>query len=88
MADVTSRLHEYREDGANIMFEGAQGSLLDIDHGTYPFVTSSNTGWWYRHRLWFWPTVPGLCLRITKAYTTRVAPALFLQNSLMRLGNG
>ena len=43
MADVTSRLHEFRESGANIMFEGAQGSLLDIDHGTYPFVTSSNT---------------------------------------------
>ena len=43
MADVTTRLHEHRKAGANIMFEGAQGSLLDIDHGTYPFVTSSNT---------------------------------------------
>ena len=43
MADVTAMLHECRENGAKIMFEGAQGSLLDIDHGTYPFVTSSNT---------------------------------------------
>ncbi|WP_197466279.1 adenylosuccinate synthetase, partial [Oleiphilus sp. HI0080] len=41
--DVTDELHAYRERGDNIMFEGAQGSLLDIDHGTYPFVTSSNT---------------------------------------------
>src|SRR5690606_38634421 len=41
--DVTARLHELRRQGANIMFEGAQGTLLDIDHGTYPYVTSSNT---------------------------------------------
>ncbi|MGB1906680.1 MAG: adenylosuccinate synthase, partial [Spongiibacter sp.] len=43
VVDVTSALHKYREEGARILFEGAQGSLLDIDHGTYPFVTSSNT---------------------------------------------
>ena len=43
MADVTAMLHEYRQTNAKILFEGAQGSLLDIDHGTYPFVTSSNT---------------------------------------------
>ena len=43
MADVTALLHELRRKGAPILFEGAQGSLLDIDHGTYPFVTSSNT---------------------------------------------
>jgi adenylosuccinate synthase len=41
--DVATTLHDLRRDGANILFEGAQGSLLDIDHGTYPFVTSSNT---------------------------------------------
>ncbi|MDN8760196.1 adenylosuccinate synthetase, partial [Staphylococcus aureus] len=41
--DVITTLHDYRKDGANIMFEGAQGSLLDVDHGTYPYVTSSNT---------------------------------------------
>ena len=43
VADVTAMLHEYRVSNEKIMFEGAQGSLLDIDHGTYPFVTSSNT---------------------------------------------
>jgi len=43
VSDVTSTLHLARESKKNIMFEGAQGSLLDIDHGTYPFVTSSNT---------------------------------------------
>lgn len=43
MLDVTAALHEMRRDGKDIMFEGAQGSLLDIDHGTYPYVTSSNT---------------------------------------------
>ena len=43
VTDVTSALHTFRAEGANILFEGAQGSLLDIDHGTYPYVTSSNT---------------------------------------------
>jgi len=41
--DVVEMLHQARLAGENILFEGAQGSLLDIDHGTYPFVTSSNT---------------------------------------------
>ena len=40
-ADVTQILHELSLDGDGILFEGAQGTLLDIDHGTYPFVTSS-----------------------------------------------
>ncbi|HSG60333.1 MAG TPA: adenylosuccinate synthetase, partial [Pseudomonadales bacterium] len=39
VANVTELLHQYRERGQNILFEGAQGSLLDIDHGTYPYVT-------------------------------------------------
>jgi Adenylosuccinate synthetase (EC 6.3.4.4) len=43
MLDVTAELHNLRRAGKDIMFEGAQGSLLDIDHGTYPYVTSSNT---------------------------------------------
>jgi len=43
VGDVTTILHECRNNNDNIMFEGAQGSLLDIDHGTYPYVTSSNT---------------------------------------------
>ncbi len=76
--DVAGLLHELRRDGKRILFEGAQGSLLDIDHGTYPYVTSSNT------------TVGGACagtgvgtfdidyvLGITKAYATRVGGGPF-----------
>jgi len=42
-SDVAGLLHEIRRSGKHVLFEGAQGSLLDIDHGTYPYVTSSNT---------------------------------------------
>ena len=76
--DVSGELHRLRAEGKNILYEGAQGSLLDIDHGTYPFVTSSNT------------TVGAVCtgagvgpnavdyvLGITKAYTTRVGAGPF-----------
>ena len=77
-SDVAGLLHQLRKDGAHILFEGAQGSLLDIDHGTYPYVTSSNT------------TVGGAfagtgvgagdidyVLGITKAYATRVGGGPF-----------
>ncbi|MCG6975946.1 MAG: adenylosuccinate synthetase, partial [Acidiferrobacterales bacterium] len=43
IADVTGLLQEYSETDKRVLFEGAQGTLLDIDHGTYPYVTSSNT---------------------------------------------
>jgi adenylosuccinate synthase len=43
LADVAGLLHQYRAEGRNTLFEGAQGAMLDIDHGTYPYVTSSNT---------------------------------------------
>ncbi|NTU60265.1 MAG: adenylosuccinate synthase [Deltaproteobacteria bacterium] len=43
VGEVSERVHEWMEAGKHILFEGAQGTLLDIDHGTYPFVTSSNT---------------------------------------------
>ncbi|MEX2575515.1 MAG: adenylosuccinate synthase [Halofilum sp. (in: g-proteobacteria)] len=78
IADVPMRLRDLRRQGAGVMFEGAQGALLDIDHGTYPFVTSSNS------------TAGGVCsgsgvgpldldyvLGITKAYTTRVGSGPF-----------
>jgi len=78
VADVSGRLYELRDQGKRVMFEGAQGSLLDIDHGTYPYVTSSNT------------TIGGVCtgagvgpnaidyvLGITKAYVTRVGGGPF-----------
>ena len=78
VADVSTLLHEARKNGERILYEGAQGSLLDIDHGTYPYVTSSNT------------TVGGACagtgvgardidyvLGIAKAYATRVGGGPF-----------
>ncbi|CAA6814941.1 MAG: Adenylosuccinate synthetase (EC [uncultured Thiotrichaceae bacterium] len=78
VCDVTDELHKHRKAGNNVMLEGAQGTLLDIDHGTYPYVTSSS------------PTAGGACtgtgvgphfldyiLGITKAYTTRVGSGPF-----------
>ena len=43
ITDVTEQIHQHIANNENILFEGAQGALLDIDQGTYPFVTSSNT---------------------------------------------
>jgi len=78
VADVPRALYEANREGRNLLFEGAQGALLDIDHGTYPFVTSSNcvagaaaagagVG---PHQLHY-------VLGITKAYTTRVGGGPF-----------
>ena len=75
---VWKRIDEFKNEGKKILFEGAQGILLDVDHGTYPFVTSSNTvassaatgsgcG----------PNTIGYVLGITKAYTTRVGEGPF-----------
>ncbi|MCL4164882.1 UNVERIFIED_CONTAM: hypothetical protein GTU68_019545 [Idotea baltica] len=76
--DVTGLLHSTRENGDNIMFEGAQGSLLDIDHGTYPFVTSSNTtAGGTATGSGFGPLYLDYVLGITKAYTTRVGSGPF-----------
>ena len=78
MADVTSLLHEYRQTQARLLFEGAQGSLLDIDHGTYPFVTSSNTtAGGTATGSGFGPLFLDYVLGITKAYTTRVGSGPF-----------
>ncbi|MEE4193335.1 MAG: adenylosuccinate synthase [Halieaceae bacterium] len=78
IADVTTLLHQYRNNGANILFEGAQGSLLDIDHGTYPFVTSSNTtAGGTATGSGFGPLYLDYVLGITKAYTTRVGSGPF-----------
>ena len=78
VGDVSAILHDLLDSGADIMFEGAQGALLDVDHGTYPFVTSSNT------------TAGGAAcgsgvgprdldhiIGIVKAYTTRVGAGPF-----------
>ncbi|GAB3105125.1 adenylosuccinate synthase [Aestuariicella hydrocarbonica] len=78
VADVTDMLHSARERGESIMFEGAQGSLLDIDHGTYPFVTSSNTtAGGTATGSGFGPLYLDYVLGITKAYTTRVGGGPF-----------
>ena len=78
MVDVTSVLHDMRRSGADIMFEGAQGSLLDIDHGTYPFVTSSNTtAGGVATGSGVGPMYLDYILGITKAYTTRVGSGPF-----------
>ena len=78
MADVGYRIHQAHAQGQNILFEGAQGTLLDIDHGTYPYVTSSNcvagnaaagSG--------VGPDQLHYILGITKAYTTRVGSGPF-----------
>ena len=76
--DVTGLLHQYRREGRNLLFEGAQGSLLDIDHGTYPFVTSSNTtAGGASTGSGFGPLYLDYILGITKAYTTRVGAGPF-----------
>ena len=78
VADVTDLLHSARENGESILFEGAQGSLLDIDHGTYPFVTSSNTtAGGTATGSGFGPLYLDYVLGITKAYTTRVGSGPF-----------
>src|SRR5690606_32328541 len=76
--DVVELLHAERERGGNILFEGAQGALLDIDHGTYPFVTSSNTtAGGTATGSGFGPLFLDYVLGITKAYTTRVGSGPF-----------
>jgi adenylosuccinate synthase len=76
--DVTDELHRCRKEGENILFEGAQGSLLDIDHGTYPFVTSSNTtAGGVSTGSGMGPLFLDYILGITKAYTTRVGSGPF-----------
>lgn len=76
--DVTGTLHNYRRQGRNIMFEGAQGALLDIDHGTYPYVTSSNTtAGGAASGTGFGPRYLDHVLGIVKAYTTRVGAGPF-----------
>ena len=78
VADVGPLLHELRAAGENILFEGAQGSLLDIDLGTYPFVTSSNTtAGGAAFGSGFGPRYLDYILGTTKAYATRVGSGPF-----------
>ncbi|CAN7307772.1 adenylosuccinate synthase [Rhizobacter sp. LjRoot28] len=78
MADVGYTLHTAHAQGANILFEGAQGTLLDIDHGTYPYVTSSNcVAGNAAAGAGVGPDLLHYILGITKAYTTRVGSGPF-----------
>ena len=71
-------LDEARRKGRRILFEGAQGVLLDVDHGTYPFVTSSNTvAGTTGSGTGMGPSAAGFVLGIVKAYTTRVGSGPF-----------
>ncbi len=73
IADTIDILHGHRKAGDNLLFEGAQGALLDIDHGTYPYVTSSNTtAGGTATGSGYGPLYLDYVLGITKAYTTRV----------------
>ena len=78
VVDVTRELAELRTAGANVMFEGAQGAMLDVDHGTYPFVTSSNTtAGGASTGTGLGPRAFDYVLGIVKAYTTRVGAGPF-----------
>ncbi|THB71966.1 MAG: adenylosuccinate synthase [Gammaproteobacteria bacterium] len=78
VADVSSLVYEANQKDENIMFEGAQGALLDIDHGTFPFVTSSNTtAGAATVGSGVGPGMMHYVLGITKAYTTRVGAGPF-----------
>ena len=88
VTDIPGLLHRMRREGRDIMFEGAQGALLDIDHGTYPYVTSSTTtaggaasgsGVGPRHI--------DYVLGIVKAYTTRVGAGPFPTELFDTVGN-
>ena len=71
--DVGLAMHRALKTGAAVLFEGAQGSLLDIDHGTYPYVTSSNTtAGGAATGVGVSPRVLDECIGVVKAYTTRV----------------
>jgi adenylosuccinate synthase len=78
VADVSSQLYKTFNDGGNLLFEGAQGSLLDVDHGTYPFVTSSNcVAGNAAAGAGVGPNLLQYIMGITKAYTTRVGSGPF-----------
>ncbi|PLZ02724.1 adenylosuccinate synthase [Burkholderia sp. WAC0059] len=78
VTDVSRRLHDVNQAGGNLLFEGAQGTLLDIDHGTYPFVTSSNcVAGAATAGAGVGPQRLNYILGITKAYCTRVGAGPF-----------
>lgn len=88
-ADVSAQLAEALRDGKHLMFEGAQGAMLDIDHGTYPFVTSSNTTAGAASvGSGFGPMHFDYILGITKAYCTRVGSGPYPTELHDEIGEG
>ncbi|MGA9586632.1 MAG: adenylosuccinate synthase [Terracidiphilus sp.] len=78
VADTGRLLHQTIASGGSVMFEGAQGTMLDIDHGTYPFVTSSSaTAGGASTGTGVGPTAIGTVISVTKAYVTRVGEGPF-----------
>src|SRR6202163_4968245 len=87
MDSVWSLLDRKRREGKRILFEGAQGALLDVDHGTYPYVTSSNTvAAQAATGSGLGPGALGYVLGICKAYTTRVGEGPFPSEQLNEIG--
>lgn len=85
--DVSAKLHFYQKKGKKIIFEGAQGTLLDIDHGTYPFVTSSNaTAGGACTGTGFGPLNIKKVIGVAKAYTTRVGEGPFPTEQNSKIG--
>jgi adenylosuccinate synthase len=78
VTDTSRLLHDILASGGSVMFEGAQGTMLDIDHGTYPFVTSSSaTAGGAATGTGVGPTAIGTVISVTKAYVTRVGEGPF-----------
>ena len=89
LADVSRTLHDINEKGGKLLFEGAQGTLLDIDYGTYPFVTSSNClAGAASAGAGVAPQMLQYVLGIVKAYTTRVGSGPFPTELFDEVGAG
>lgn len=87
VADIPALLQQYHLNGDRVMFEGAQGALLDIDHGTYPYVTSSNTtAGGSAAGAGVGPCHIDYVLGITKAYATRVGAGPFPSELSCQIG--
>jgi adenylosuccinate synthase len=87
LTDVGEAIYSYQNQGENLLFEGAQGALLDIDHGTYPYVTSSNTtAGGAATGTGVGPLALDYVLGITKAYSTRVGNGPFPTELLNHYG--